>query len=477
MIAGVWLSKAQADPGIGRKIMDDRPHTVENETSDPFLYTETERRKGEERVAPAPDIGKTTRRRSPLRTAVFIAIAGLIAFATYHFVTTERPAAPSGPQRGATTQPVGAATIAKGDIKVIVNGLGTVTPLANVTVKTQVNGQLLEVGFKEGQIVKKGDFLAQIDPRPFQLTQAQLEGQLVHDQGVLDQNRTNLTRFQTLVKQESIARQQAEDQAFLVTQAEGSLKSDQAQIDTQKLNQVYARIVSPIDGRVGLRLVDAGNYVQTSDAGIAVLTQLHPISVIFTLPEDDLPPIMAQMKAGTPLEVTIYDRANVDQLAVGKVTTVDNQIDVTTGTVKIRAEFDNLDDKLFPNQFVNARLLIKSLHDVVKAPLTAIQRGAPGTYVYLIGSDDTVSVRKVELGPQENGMVAVTSGLEPGDRVVVDGADRLRDGAKIFIAAADGVAVGAPAAGEGGGAKGKGHRHDGGHDGAGKDAAGTPGAQ
>ncbi len=251
--------------------------------------------------------------------------------------------------------------------------------------------------------------------------------------------------YQTLLKQNSIARQTAEDQAFLVKQDEGSVKTDQAQIDTQKLNLVYARIVSPIDGRVGLRLVDPGNYVQTSDTtGLAVLTQLQPITVIFVVPEDDIPAIMAQMKTGQPLEVTIYDRANVEKLAVGKVLTLDNQIDPTTGTVKVRAEFDNLDNKLFPNQFVNARLLITTLKDVVTAPQTAIQRGAPGTYVYLVGADNKVSARKVALGPQDNGMVAVTSGLSPGDRVVVDGADRLRDGAQVFVAAMDGAAVGGP---------------------------------
>ncbi|MGO9675158.1 MAG: MdtA/MuxA family multidrug efflux RND transporter periplasmic adaptor subunit [Methylocella sp.] len=443
--------------------MDDRPHTEADEPHRP-VFLRDERNPGvEKRPPPGPAANPTKQTGSPLRSALLVVVAALIAYATYHFVATERAPRTGRSHEPAAAQPVGAATIATGDIKVVVTGLGTVTPLANVTVKTQVNGQLVEVAFTEGQIVKKGDFLAQIDPRPYQLAESQYEGQLVHDQGLLDQAKTDLTRYDTLLKQNSIARQTAEDQVYLVKQYEGSVKTDQAQIDTQKLNLTYARIVSPIDGRVGLRLVDAGNYVQTTDTGIAVLTQLHPISVIFTVPEDDIPEIMAQLKTGAPLEVTIYDRANVNQLAVGKVTTIDNQIDTTTGTVKIRAEFPNLDDKLFPNQFVNARLLIKSLQGVATAPLTAIQRGAPGTYVYLINPDNTVSARTVKLGPQNDGMVALTEGLAPGDRVVVDGADRLRDGAEVFVAASDGVAVDAPDAAKSGGAsdgKGKEHHRD-----------------
>ena len=437
--------------------MDDRSRTEAEEPHNPVYLREGADPDVENRPPPGPDAAPTRPARSPLRSAILVALAALIAFATYRSVTTERAPPAARPPESGTAQPVGAATIATGDIKIVVTGLGTVTPLANVTVKTQVNGQLTEVAFTEGQTVKKGDFLAQIDPRPYQLAQSQYEGQLIHDQGLLDQAKNNMARYDALLKQNSIARQTAEDQTFLVKQYEGSVKTDQAQIDAQKLNLAYARIVSPIDGRVGLRLVDPGNYVQTSDTGIAVLTQLHPISVIFTVPEDDIPEILAQLKAGTPLEVTIYDRANINQLAVGKVTTIDNQIDTTTGTVKVRATFDNLDDKLFPNQFVNARLLIKSLQGVVVAPLTAIQRGAPGTYVYLIGPDNKVSARKVKLGPQSDGVVAVAEGLAPGDRVVVDGVDRLRDGAEIFIAASDGGAVSGPdsakpaGAGEGGG--------------------------
>ncbi|HUI21035.1 MAG TPA: MdtA/MuxA family multidrug efflux RND transporter periplasmic adaptor subunit [Methylocella sp.] len=378
---------------------------------------------------------------------VLLGVAVLLGFGLYRIATAFRaPRGESPVEQLNAPQPVGIATIGTGDIKVIVTGLGAVTPLATVTVRTQVNGQLLEVGFEEGQLVKKGDFLAQIDPRPFQLAEVQYEGQLIHDQGLLEQAKMDLARYQALVKQNSIARQQAEDQEYIVKQYEGSVKLDQAQIDNQKLNLIYARIVSPIDGRVGLRLVDAGNYVQTTDAnGLAVLTQLHPITVIFVVPEDDIQEIMAGIKAGTPLEVTAYDRANVTPLSVGKVETIDNQIDPTTGTVKIRAIFDNLDDKLFPNQFVNARLLLKSLHGVMTVPSSAVQRGAPGTYVYVVGADDKVSARPVKLGPLDGAMYAVDSGLSLGERVVVDGTDRLRDGARVLVSTAEGGSDGKPA--------------------------------
>jgi membrane fusion protein, multidrug efflux system len=336
-------------------------------------------------------------------------------------------------------QPVAAATVGAGDIRIIVNALGTVTPLATVVVRTQINGQLIEVGFREGQMVKKGDFLAQIDPRPYQAAEQQAEGQLTRDQGLLDQARMDLARYENLTKTQAIPRQQAEDQIYIVKQYEGSVKTDRAQVEMQKLNIVYCRIVSPVDGRVGLRLVDPGNYVQATDAsGLAVITQVQPISVIFTVPEDELPQIMAQMHVGAALQVTAYDRANVRALATGHVSTLDNQIDTTTGTVKLRAEFDNSESKLFPNQFVNAQLLVKSLKDATTVPTSAVQRGAPGTFVYLINADDTVSVRRINLGPTDGELTAVESGLAPGDRVVIDGADRLREGTRVSIPASDG---------------------------------------
>ncbi|MGA7384211.1 MAG: efflux RND transporter periplasmic adaptor subunit, partial [Methylocella sp.] len=358
--------------------MDDRTHGANTEVSDDMLLRDDRTGLREDKVMPP---GIKPKPRARLRPIFVLGIAALLGLGVYRITETLR--APKNPSRGqekTAPQPVGVATIGTGDIKVVVTALGTVTPLATVTVKTQVNGQLLEVGFKEGQSVKKGDFLAQIDPRPFQLSEAQFEGQLVHDQGLLDQAKMDLARYQTLVKQNSIARQQAEDQVFIVKQDEGSVKLDQAQIDNQKLNLIYAHIVSPVDGRIGLRLVDPGNYVQTTDSGLAVVAQMHPITVIFVVPEDDIPEIMAAMRAGKALEVTAYDRANVTPLSVGKVAALDSQIDPTTGTVKLRANFDNLDDKLFPNQFVNARLLIKSLRGVVTVPSSAVQHGAPGTY-------------------------------------------------------------------------------------------------
>ena len=390
----------------------------------------------------------TTRR--GVRLGIGLVLALGLVFAVYQIVHWMHAPQTSGRFAGGL-QSVGGATVALGDIRVIVNALGTVTPIATVTVQTQISGQLTEVGFAEGQIVHKGDFLAQIDPRPYEILKAQYEGQLAHDQGLLSQAQTDLKRYQTLVEQNSIARQQAEDQAFIVQQYQGSVKLDQAQVDAQTLNLAYCRIVSPVTGRIGLRLVDPGNYVQTStSSSIAVITQLQPISVLFSIAEDYLPAIMPQLESGTVLSVTAYDRANVKKLATGQVSAVDSQIDTTTGTVKVRAQFDNDDRALFPNQFVNAQLLVKTLQNVVTVPTAAIQRGSPngqpGSYVYVINADNTVAVRAVNIGPTDGGRTAVNSGLSAGERVVVDGADRLRDGLHVNIATIDGHPAGAAGA-------------------------------
>jgi multidrug efflux system membrane fusion protein len=413
------------------------------------------------RTTPEPIV--ISRPYSRLRIGLGIAIAIALVIAAYEIVHTARaPQSTSSRNAAGGLQSVGAATVALGNIRVIVNALGTVTPLATVTVQTQISGQLTDVGFTEGQLVNKGAFLAQIDARPYEIAKAQAEGQLAHDQGLLAQARADLKRYQGLVAQNSIALQQADDQAFLVQQYEGTVKLDQAQVDTQALNIAYCHIVSPVTGRIGLRLVDPGNYVQTSSSSsIAVVTQLQPITVIFSVPEDDLPDIMPQYNASTALQVTAFDRANVRQLAIGKVSAVDSQIDTTTGTVKIRSQFDNTDGALFPNQFVNAQLLVGTLTNVVTVPTAAIQRGSPngqqGSYVYVVKSDNSVTVKPIGIGPTDGSMTAVNTGLAAGDQVVIDGADRLREGLHVNVSTLDGK----PPGGAGGPAAGSQGRHGG----------------
>ncbi len=347
-----------------------------------------------------------------------------------------QPAGRSGAGRASQTppQPVGAATIDKGDIRIILNELGTVASLDTVTVLTQINGQLTDVGFKEGQVVKKGDFLAQIDPRPYQAALEQAQGTLAHDQGLLAQAQADLKRYQTLGRQDSIAQQQLEDEHYLVQQYTGTVQTDQGTVDNAKLNLAYCHIVSPIDGQVGLRQVDPGNYIQTSSTtGIVVITQMQPISVLFSVPEEDVPEIIKRMRTRATLSVAAYDQANVKQLATGQLATLDNLIDTTTGTLKLRAMFANPDEMLYPNQFVNVRLLVNTLKDTVRVPVPAVQRGAPGTYVYVINANNTVSVRPVKLGPTDEGYEAVLSGLQPGEKVVTDGTDRLRNGVTVTV--------------------------------------------
>ena len=341
--------------------------------------------------------------------------------------------------RGAgAPQTVGVGTIGTGDLNVVLTGLGAVTPLATVTVKTQINGQLQQVAFTEGQIVHKGDFMAQIDPRPYQVALEKDLGTLAHDQGLLAQARADNARYQTLSRQDSIARQQVEDQVYLIKQDEGLVAADQGTVDNDRLNLTYCHIVSPVDGRVGIRLVDPGNYVQTSDAsGLFVITQLQPMSVVFTLPEDDVGEIQTQMAAG-PLAVTAYDRTNTRLIATGTLATIDNQIDNTTGTIKLRALFPNTDNALFPQQFVNARLLVRTIKGAVVAPQAAVQHGAPGDFVYLIKPDNTVAIQVIKMGVTDGSNVQIMDGLKTGDRVVTDGLDRLRDGAKIVVAAPPG---------------------------------------
>ena len=385
------------------------------------------------RTAPPPVVRSGTRSALWL-LVVLLVVAGLVAWVV---LRAGKEAAPTGRFQSTGPMPVGTAKVEKGDMAIVLSALGTVSPLATVTVKTQIAGQLIDVAFKEGQLVAKGDLVAQIDPRPYQVALAQAEGQLAKDQALLKNAELDLARYKTLVAQNSIARQTLDTQAALVQQNRGTVQADQAQVDTQKLNLTYCRIVAPIGGRVGLRQVDPGNYAQTSDpTGLVVITQLQPISVIFTLPEDNLPAVLRRLNAGAALTVTAFDRTGETKLDTGILQTVDNQIDTTTGTVKLRAVFDNPEQILFPNQFVNVRLLVDTLHDVSIVPTAAIQRGAPGTFVYVVKPDDTVAAQPVSLGPSDNQRVSVTKGVEPGQAVVTDGADRLKDGAKVRLAGA-----------------------------------------
>ena len=383
---------------------------------------------------------------------VFVVVLVLLVGIVW-FVQHRPKAAANGPggARGGQNGPVAVsvATVATGDIQIRIPALGTVTTLANVTVRTQISGTLQKILFTEGKLVHEGDVIAQIDPRPYEAALQTTQGNLRRDQALLADARLDLKRYEGLVKEDSIAVQQLDTQRALVDQYIGTIESDEGQVKTAQVNLTYTRIVSPVTGRVGIRQVDQGNYVTPGDAnGIVVINQLEPISVLFSIPEDNVSSLMKRVHEGAVLKVEAYDRANAVKLADGQLSTVDNEIDATTGTVKLRAQFDNTDGALFPNQFVNVSLLLDLLQNQLIMPNAAVRRGAPNgvvsTFVYLVNADHTVSVRPVALGVVDGERVAVTSGVAAGDVVVTEGGDRLREGAAVVL---PGAAVGPPAPG------------------------------
>lgn len=360
------------------------------------------------------------------RTIVIILIICLVGFLVYRVITRKPKASPPPqPTRVSTTNAM------KGDIGIYVSALGSVTPLATVTVASQVTGQLIKVNFEEGQLVKTGDLLAQIDERPFQAQLTTAEGQLERDQALLAEARINLQRYQSAAAKNAIPKQQYEDQLALTHQDEGTVKNDQGLVDNAKVQLAFCRIVSPISGRVGLRLVDSGNIVQASSTnGIAVLTQLQPITIIFSVAEDYLPQIQHQLANSNHMTVTAFDRAQQTKLATGSVLALDNLIDTTTGTIRLKSVFSNEDNTLFPNQFVNVQLLIDTLKDKTLIPASAVQRSAQSAFVYVVKPDETVEMRTIKTDATDGNVTAV-EGLQPGEPIVTDNFNRLADGAKI----------------------------------------------
>jgi multidrug efflux system membrane fusion protein len=399
-------------------------------------------------LPPSPEdpAGLTARaRRKPTRGWLWFVLIAALASGGYYFYErhqaqdlAEKKEAGSkkgiGKGLGGPT-PVVAQPARKGPINVYLDGLGTVTPLRTVTVRSRVEGQLMRVHFEEGEQVKQGQLLAQIDPRPFEVLLKQAEGQLARDQALLVNARLDVERYRTLLAQDSIAKQQVDAQEALVRQYEGIVQSDQGQVDSARLQLTYARITAPITGRVGLRQVDPGNIVRGSDPnGIVVITQLAPIGVLFTVPQDSLPALMKRTRADERLPVEAWDREQKTRLAQGNLVAVDNLVDVATGTIKLKAQFSNDDKGLFPNQFVNVRLKLETLEDQTFISQSAVQRGGRGLFVYVVKDDMTVTARPVVLGPSDGPRVSVEKGIEPGERVVVDGIDRLREGTRVALA-------------------------------------------
>ena len=378
---------------------------------------------------------KAKQRREQIRI-VGIAVAVLLAFygVLWLFDSDNSPF-----QKGRPPTPVGVMSVSEGVFPVVVDGLGTVTSRRTVTIRTQVDGRLDQVLFQEGQIVKEGDVLAIVDPRPYEAKVMEAQGKLEQDKALLRDARLILKRYQQLFKQDSIARQDLDTQAARVVQYEGLIDTDQGVLDNAKVQLSFTRIVAPFDGRLGLRLVDAGNVVKAGEAtGIVTITQIRPIDVLFTIPADKLPPILARFNEGKEMTVRAFDRNFKTVLATGMLKSIDNQIDPSTGMIKLKAEFANEDNSLYPNQFVNAQLLIEDRENSILVPANAILRGAQGTYVYTVDAENVVAARPVKLGGINGQVAEVLEGVAVGESVVTDGFDKLRPGAKVLVPKAAG---------------------------------------
>jgi membrane fusion protein, multidrug efflux system len=394
-----------------------------------------------------------TEPRHKSRWWIWLLLILLAATAGYRFypqviagnTKTENKAEKSAGKKGSQAIPVVATAARRSDLPIYLTGLGSVTAFNTVTIRSRVDGELMKVAFTEGQIVHQGDLLAEIDPRPYEAQLAQAEGQQAKDKAQLENAKVDLSRYQTLDAQRVIPRQQAETQAAMVHQLEGTLQADQGMIQNIKLNLTYCRIMAPLTGRIGLRTVDQGNIVHAADPnGLATIAQLQPIAVLFNLPQDNLPQVLAKMRAGQTLAVEAYDRDLKMKLATGKLLTVDNAIDPSTGTARFKAEFANEDGSLFPNQFVNARLLVDTRHGIVTVPGAAIQHSPQSSYVYVVNSDQTVSMREVVPGAVEGDDASVSSGLQAGEIVVVDGVDKLQQGTRVEARITGPASKGAP---------------------------------
>lgn len=392
--------------------------------------------------------------RRTIRVLIVVVVVALIAGLAYtlyrQYWTTPVPTRQAGRPGFGAPVPVVAAAATTGEMDVIITALGTVTPLRTVTVRSRVDGELVRLHFKEGQRVKEGELLAEIDPRAFRMQLEQAQGQLTRDEALLANARLDLERYRTLFSQDSIARQQVDTQASLVRQYEGALQVDRSQVDNARLQLAYTRITAPVSGRLGLRLVDQGNIVRAGDAsGLVVITQLQPVAVLFTVPQDGVPAVLKRLIAGERVAVEAWDREQRARLAQGELASADNQVDPATGTVKLKAQFANGDGALFPNQFVNVRMTLDRLRDVIVIPSAAVQRGAQGLFVYVVRPDNTVAQRVVKLGPSDAQRVSVSEGLAPGEIVVTDGMDRLRPGASVQTSAQRPEIKPAPGGGKG----------------------------